>query len=80
MKIHVTDKSITRVSSPVFSVLGGVVKIDLNLHCDHSQAAVISSDKPFRTYQVVCLGCRGAELSEEDADSLIETFMLESIK
>lgn len=80
MKIKVIDKSVTSVSEPIVRISGGKVLIDLNLRCNHALAAVIRSDMPFRTYRVVCLGCPAGELSEQDADEMIETFILEDMK
>lgn len=69
--MQVRDLSIGLVAEPEVYIQAGTIIYELNFKCDHSQAAVIKDSYPFATYSVLCLACRGEDLSEQDVDNLI---------
>lgn len=67
----IKDFSVTQIAHPEIYVENGVIHYDMNFRCNHEQAAVVKGEYPFATYAVVCVGCRGEDLTEDECDQMI---------
>lgn len=69
--MNISDYSVTQIAHPEKTVKAGVIHYEMNFRCDHAMATVIKGEYPFATYAVVCVGCHGEDLTEDDCDAMI---------
>lgn len=69
--MRIKNFSVTQIAHPETIIEDGVIHYELNFRCDHAQAVVIKGEYPFATYGVVCIGCHGEDLTEEECDNMI---------